>query len=185
MNEGLISKRYARALLEFSAERGEDRNLYARMRTLSKNIAASHRFREALVNPVVSLQDKMQLIYSASGEGATEASFRRFVAIVLKNHRERLLQNMALSYMELYRRVHRISVVSLVSVKPMSPFALERIRLDVERRTHGSVELDTHVDKSIQGGFIFQIDDLRLDATVAGQLDKVRRQFIQKNRIII
>jgi F-type H+-transporting ATPase subunit delta len=185
MNEGLISKRYARALLEFSTERGEDKGLYERMRSLSRSIAASQRLRDALLTPVLSLRDKTQLVYGAAGEGDMEFSFRRFVAIVVNNHRERLLQNIALGYMQLYRRVHRISVVNLVSVKPMSEYALERIRLDVARRTHGSVELETHVDESIKGGFIFQIDDLRLDASVAGQLEKVRRQFIRKNRIII
>ncbi len=185
MNEGLISKRYAKALLEFSTARGEDKSLYEHMRRLSKSIAASQQLRDALVNPVLSLEDKTQLICVAAGNGAIELSFERFIAMVVKNHREHLLQNMALGYMELYRRVHRISVVNLVSVKPMSGYALERIRLDVERRTHGTVELDTHVDESIRGGFVFQINDLRLDATVAGQLEKVRRQFIQKNRILI
>lgn len=185
MNEGLISKRYAKALLEFSTERGEDKGLYERMRTLSRSLAASQRLRDALDNPVLPLSDKTRLIYAAAGEGKIEHSFERFIAIVARNNREHLMQNMALSYMELYRRTHRISVVNLVSVKPLSEYALQRIKLDVERRTHGTVELDTHVDQSIQGGFIFQIDDLRLDATVAGQLEKVRRQFIQKNRIII
>jgi F0F1-type ATP synthase delta subunit len=27
------------------------------------------------------------------------------------------------------------------------------------------------------GGFIFQIDDFRVDASVAGQLEKIRRQL--------
>ena len=41
------------------------------------------------------------------------------------------------------------------------------------------------VDPSIIGGFIFEIDGLRLDASTAAQLKSVRRQFIEKNRRIV
>lgn len=184
MNEGLISRRYAKAILTYSAERGEDKALYDRMRTLTRNITAVPRLREVLANPVVHREDKANLIYDAAGSNVEE-SFTKFIGLVLDNHRETLLQDIALSYMTMFRRAYRISVVTLTSTVPLSGYILERVKLDVERRTHGTVEFDTHIDESIKGGFIFQIDDLRLDASITGQLERIKQQLIRKNKMIV
>jgi F-type H+-transporting ATPase subunit delta len=41
------------------------------------------------------------------------------------------------------------------------------------------------VDPKILGGFIFEIDDYRLDASVATQFEKIKKQFIEKNKRIV
>ena len=35
------------------------------------------------------------------------------------------------------------------------------------------------------GGFIFTINDLRIDASIRRQLDTLKKQFIEKNRRIV
>lgn len=92
---------------------------------------------------------------------------------------------MALCYQTLYRRLKNISLVRMTSASPMPPQALERIRSMVEKRNRGPVEFLDRTDAALEGGFIFQIDDMRLDASVASQLRNIRKQFIQKNRKLI
>ena len=154
------------------------------MRICDKGFRAVPGLRETLANPMVGRSDKSALLVNAAG-GDVDESFRRFVTLVLENGRETLFHDIALSYMEVYRRAHNIAVVTLVSVEPMSELMLERVRLDVERRIHGRVELETRTDPSLQGGFIFQVGDLRLDASISGQLERIRQQFIKKNRVIV
>jgi F-type H+-transporting ATPase subunit delta len=177
MNNGLISKRYAKALLEFAAARGEDKIMYSSMKLLSESIAATPRLRETLQSPVVPHSDKLELLCSAVGDAAGEA-YRRFMQLALENRREGLLQNIALSYLTLYRRAHRIGCISVASAAPLSESLIGRIKYDVERRIRGTVELDIRVDPSLGGGFIFQIEDFRVDASVAGQLEKIRRNLV-------
>jgi F-type H+-transporting ATPase subunit delta len=126
---------------------------------------------------VVPHNDKLELLCSAVGDMAGEA-YRRFMQLVLENRREGLLQNIALSYLTLYRRVHRIGRISVASAAPLSESLISRIKYDVERRIRGTVELDARVDPSLGGGFIFQIDDFRVDTSVAGQLEKVRKSLL-------
>lgn len=185
MNEGHISKRYAKALLEYASPRGEDAAVYGRMKLLLRSMHAVPRLSEVLHNPVVPFEDKVELLMTASGANEAEQSFRRFVELVLRNERELLLINMAVSYMGLYRLVNRITVVTIHTAVPVSEFVTDRIKRDVMLRTRGPVDMEINVDPSIEGGMIFQINDLRLDASVMGQLEKIRRQFIQKNRIIV
>ena len=63
--------------------------------------------------------------------------------------------------------------------------AEERIHDSASSLLHASMELQTEVDPSIEGGFIFDINDFRLDASIATQLKKVKQQFIDKNRRIV
>lgn len=54
MNEGLIARRYAKALYAYAAERGEEQALYGRMQTLAAALAALPDLSEALRNPTLS-----------------------------------------------------------------------------------------------------------------------------------
>ncbi|MDR0694376.1 MAG: F0F1 ATP synthase subunit delta [Prevotellaceae bacterium] len=185
MNEGHIAKRYAKALLEYAAARGEDTALYDRMKLLSATVAATPHLLETISSPMVPYAGKLQLLCNAAGVTAAEDSYQRVVRLLLENRRENLVRNIALGYVSLYRLARRIGTALLVSAEPLPGAIIERIRRRAEQQTKGKVEIENRIDPSIKGGFIFQINDLRLDASVAGQLEKVRRQFIRKNKIIV
>ena len=55
----------------------------------------------------------------------------------------------------------------------------------IESKTGCKLDLKTEVDPTLIGGFIFEVDDLLLDASVSRQIDIIRRQFIEKNRRIV
>ncbi|MDR1405974.1 MAG: F0F1 ATP synthase subunit delta [Prevotellaceae bacterium] len=184
MNEGHIARRYAKALLDYATAHGEDIALYDRMKLLSGVLATAPHLRKTISSPMVSYADKQQLLCDAAG-AEVEKSYRRFVRLLLENRRENLLRNIALCYIALYRFTRRIGTVLLVSAEPLPGAIIERIRRHAEQQTQGKVEIENRVDASIKGGFIFQIDDRRLDASVAGQLEKVRRLFVRKNKIIV
>lgn len=55
----------------------------------------------------------------------------------------------------------------------------------MSRCTGGEVSLNEKVDDSLIGGFVLQVDDLRIDASVAGQFRRIRNSLVDNdNRII-
>ncbi|MDR2361420.1 MAG: F0F1 ATP synthase subunit delta [Prevotellaceae bacterium] len=184
MNDGHIAKRYAQALIDYATANGEDERLYRQMKSLSEMLTTMPHLKTTLVNPMVAPSDKLQLLRSAVGDETGE-SFHRFAQLVLDNKRESLLTNIALNYISLYRKIHRIGKVVLISVDPLPAAITDRILQNLIAKTYRAVELENRIDKNIKGGFILQIDDWRLDASVAGQLEKIRRQFIRKNKMIV
>ena len=111
--------------------------------------------------------------------------FTRFITLVLKNRRENFLQYICLGFLDLYRKDKHIGVGKLITAVPVSREVWERIHDSASSLLHASMELHTEVDPSIEGGFVFDINDFRLDASIATQLKKVKRQFIDKNRRIV
>ncbi|MDR1381449.1 MAG: F0F1 ATP synthase subunit delta [Tannerella sp.] len=180
MNEGLISIRYAKALYHHASGMGEEAVLYHRMQILEAVLRRTPELKTGMKSPMISAKEKIGLLTNATGKNP-ERSYLDFINLVIANRRSDMLQRITLSYQRLYREKKMISVVHLTSARKLPGEAIERIRLLTEQKTHGKVEFSTHIDPSINGGFIFQLNDIRIDASVRGQLARISRRLTQIN----
>ena len=186
MDIGIVSMRYAKALMEYVKSTGTEETMYAEMRMLTRSFEKHPDLREALDNPILTIREKFALICTAAvGDAPAGREFTRFITLVLKNKREFFLQYIALSFLKLYRNDKHIGVAKLITAVPVSRDVWERIRSSASHLLHAEMELQTEVDPSIEGGFVFDINDFRLDASIATQLKRVKQQFIDKNRRIV
>ena len=96
-----------------------------------------------------------------------------FIALVLKEDRENVIQFMANSYVTLYRKQKNIIRGKLTTAVAVSPATEQKMRQMVEQKTKGTVEFETEVKPDIIGGFILEYDTYRLDASVQSQLRNV------------
>ena len=77
MEVGVLSMRYAKAMIEYAQEKGVEDRLYNEFFTLSHSFRVQPGLREVLDNPVVSVKDKLALICTAAdgnGESAESLS---------------------------------------------------------------------------------------------------------------
>jgi F-type H+-transporting ATPase subunit delta len=177
MNTGLISRRYAKALYEYASERNAEDVLYRRMQILVKEIHSTPKLKAVFRSPMIATVYKRDILAAATGMNP-EPVYLDFVRLVTDNHREQIVVDIALNYQTVYRRKKNISIVNLISAVPMNHNALERIKKQVQQKINGQIEFKTHTDPSLGGGFIFQLNDMRIDASVKGQLEKIRRKLI-------
>lgn len=186
MDIGIVSMRYAKALMVYAEDTKTEEYCYQCIRTLVESFRRHPDLREALDNPVLTTREKYSLICTAAvGSMNVSREFSRFVTLVLKNGRESMLQYICVAFLNLYRSKKHIGVARLVTAVPVSTEVEERIRKSASTTLHARMELHTEVDTSIEGGFIFDINDYRLDASIATQLRRVKQQFIDKNRRIV
>lgn len=184
MDAGIISMRYAKALMSFARENKAEDQVYREMQVLSDNLAKLADLRSAVSNPVLPASEKLSLVCNAAGMKVSE-EFSKFIQLVLKERREKYLQSMSLMYIDLYRKLKNIAIGKLITAWPVSKETEDRMKQMVVRRTRGTVEFETKIDPEIEGGFIFEVGTYRLDASVATQFKRIKRQFIEKNRRIV
>ena len=55
----------------------------------------------------------------------------------------------------------------------------------IKKRTGKTLLLTTDVDESLIGGFVLEVEDRLLDASVSRQLEIIKNQFVEKNRRIV
>lgn len=169
MDIGVISVRYARALLKSAMEAKLEAKVYAEMQMLAESYLRVPELRFTIDNPMLAKDKKETLLVTACGDEPTEFT-RRFVHLVLEEGRESALQFMANSYITLYRQQKNIIRGRLITAAAVSPATELKMRQMVESKTQGTVEFQTEVDPDIIGGFILEYGTYRMDASVRSKL---------------
>ena len=176
MNIGVISVRYARALLKAATDANVEDRVYDEMQTLAKSYIDVPRLRTTIDNPMLPKDKKRQLVITAMGGEVTQLS-EAFAELVLREDRENVLQFMANSYITLYRKQKNIIRGKLTTAVAVSEATEQKMRKMVESKTKGTVEFETEVNPNIIGGFVLEYDTYRLDASVQSQLRQVLTQL--------
>lgn len=176
MDIGVVSARYARALLKFACQQKEEDRVYTEMETLAASYLEVPELRRALDNPGYDAEQKARVLRQAAG-GKVSESTTRFLNLVLKEHRESFLQFMALNYVTLYRELKKVVRVALTTAVPLMEHEEEMLRELVEHKSHEHVDFLSKVDAGLIGGFILDYDTYRLDASVAGELRRISQQL--------
>ncbi|MDD6211489.1 MAG: F0F1 ATP synthase subunit delta [Bacteroidales bacterium] len=178
MNTGIISVRYAKALLAYAKNTGKEEVLYKEMRTLSESFEEFHTLREALENPILRTEKKEMLLITAAGINVSD-QYKRFIQLVLKNKRETMLPLISLIYINLYRKDKNIYTAKLITATRVDKEIEERIARIIESKTKGTVEFQTKEKPEIIGGFVLFMSGYRADASVVSQLNRIRKQLIE------
>lgn len=174
MDLGVISVRYAKALLRGSLALKVEDQVYAEMQALAQSYIKVPALRHTMDNPMLPREQKAQLLKAAAGGKVSDIT-SRFIDLVLQEDREKAAQFIANSYITLYRQQKNITRGKLTTAVPASDEMIEKMQRMVASRTSGTVEFETEVNPDIIGGFILDYDTFRLDASVAGKLRNVKK----------
>lgn len=172
MNEGLIARRYALALLKVAQKHHAEEEIYQKMKLFEQNFISHPDLQKALMNPVLSPKDKEQLLTTAIDIDPGNF-YVRGIRLVIKNHREKYLRAICLMYQKLYRKIYQIDRVRIITATELDGGVVERIKKLVTDRTSKQVEFVRQVDPSIIGGFILRVNFMQLDQSVSGELRKI------------
>ncbi len=172
MDIGVISVRYARALLKSATDQKLEEQVYQDMMTLAKSYVDVPQLRQTIDNPMLAKETKQSLLSTASGSKACPLT-KAFIALVLKEDRENMVQFMANSYVTLYRKQKNVIRGKLTTAARVSAATEQKMRQMVESKTNGTVEFETEVNPDIIGGFILEYDTYRMDASVKSKLNNI------------
>ena len=176
MDLGLISVRYARALLKASLGAKQSELVYKDMASLAENYYHVPALKTTIDNPMLSRQQKKELLSSAAA-GTSCGLTGKFFDLVLKEGRESIMQFIANSFITLYRKHNNLISAKLTTACSIDSATESKMRQLVEGRTNGKVEFKTDVNPNIIGGFILEYDTYRMDASVKSQLCTILSQL--------
>ncbi len=97
MDIGVISVRYARALLKSATDAKIEDAVYTEMQQLAKSYVEVPQLRFTIDNPMLSKDKKEALLLTAAGQEPSNLT-KAFVQLVLKEDRESVMQFIANRY---------------------------------------------------------------------------------------
>ncbi|MEF2597988.1 MAG: F0F1 ATP synthase subunit delta [Bacteroidales bacterium] len=206
MNTGIIATRYATALLKLVDETGSGELVAAQVQVIEKALDEVPDFRRAVDDPAVAAVQKISL-FEASLKDSMAQELHKFLELLIRNGRIGDVRLVLTTFVTEYYRSRHIKRARLVVADPalldpeptpsdpvpvegslrqaQRPALESRLRELIGKETGCELLLETKVDPSLIGGFVFEVEDMILDASVSRQLDVIRHQFIEKNRRIV
>ncbi|MDR2563369.1 MAG: F0F1 ATP synthase subunit delta [Prevotellaceae bacterium] len=178
MTIGILSTRYAKALYSFALERGEENEVYREMKMLAHQLIQVPELQRAIDKPILTGEQKEQLLETAAG-GEISNSSKRFFRLVLQKEENENLRYMAAAYQTVYRKAKNIIYSRYISACEVDDEILKKIKKLISKNYEESVtiELESQVNPELIGGFVLQIDDKKADASVSGELKRMRKNF--------
>lgn len=182
MNDGLIPKRYAKALFKAAGNPATQKQLYGLMKNLASSATEYPGLIQVIRNPYQAVDDKLRLLFTAAGTTAEESPrYADFLELLVRNNRLELVQSIALAYLQLYRQENNIKVVTVTSASQLDATSLERLKKLIQAHLgDASMEFSSSVDPSLTGGFVVTVDNERLDASISNELKQLRLKLLSK-----
>jgi F-type H+-transporting ATPase subunit delta len=179
MDNGRISVRYARALFQTAQQQGCEDAVYDGLTHFAHNyLLAIAQFNEVLGDPIVAQEEKVKLLEMAVGTPMHDC-LKQFIAFVAEQRREDKMFLIALKYMEMYRQKHGILNTQVTTATELPEETFDKIKAFIKETFDADAELEVHIDPSLIGGFILDIEHARMDASVAGQLNALKNKLKQ------
>jgi F-type H+-transporting ATPase subunit delta len=175
MDYNRIAVRYAKALLQAANEEHKAEQIYNDLQLIAEP-AEQADFKAMLNNPVYAVSVKNNIIKNLFSD-KIEALTLRLLYLLVKKNRESLLSAVIRNYAQLYRTQQNISRVELTSAAEIQESFNEEVKQIIEKKFNTRAEITYKQDKALIGGFIIDIDDKQLDASIQSKLQKIKKRL--------
>jgi len=178
-----LAARYAKSLIDLAIEKGQLDAVYKDMLYLDSVCKSSREFVTLLKSPVIRADIKGKIL-TALTEGKISQLTALFNKLLLTKAREFYLPEIVTAFIEQYKVNKGIHTVKLTTATPVSEelkkSILEKIGTDTSWK---NIELETEVKEELIGGFVLEMGDKLVDASIAYDLREIKKQF-QNNDFI-
>lgn len=175
----IVSKRYAKALLNLGHESGMDcmeqygKSLYS----LSEVIEGDKRLLDLFASPIITIDEKKNVILDLLKQVGGGDMERRFCELLADRNRLPLLSIIAFDYKAMLDDVKGIRQGRVTTAIELEDERKLVIISQLESQTGCKLELVFSVDANILGGLILHVGDTVCDASLRAQLDNLRESI--------
>ena len=177
MTNPRVAGRYAKSLIDLAVERNQLEEVRNDIRYLYDLQKASTEFVVLLRSPVIKADKKNQIV-KAITEAQISPLTASFIKLMIDKGREIGLPEIVTAFIEQYNQIKGIEKVKLITAQPVS----EEIRQDILNKFGASnpgkqIDMETAVDEELIGGFVLEFNNNLIDASIARDLNDIRKQF--------
>jgi len=178
MYQSLIATRYAKALFLKAREEDMLEQVTEEIRFVQ---AVFQDYSEVLItlnHPVTYASQKVNILKGLFQEKVHQIVLD-FLLLIARNHREAYFQNIFRNFIDFYNESEGIKTVELITAMAISDDERSDIKQYIKDTFQANkITFTEKVNPELIGGFIIQIDDKLLDASVRKQLDKIRHDLV-------
>lgn len=179
MTESRAASRYVKSLLSLAVEKKALDEVHRDMLLFSHTIDKSRQLELLLLSPVIKHFKKLAVLRQVFA-GKIHPLTLSFFETVTRKNREPLLVQIAREFHNSYNEFKGIGKAHVVTAVPVD----ERLQGEFENLARKftdkkQVELDVTVDPALIGGFILNVGDRQIDASIRNKIKTLKVNFTQ------
>ncbi len=182
MKNQKLAKRYASSLLDLAMEYNKLDSVLSDMKYIGRVIDESRELEVILKSPVIKDFQKIKILQSIFGE-RIDILTNKFIELLIKNSRETHLHEVVYSFVNLYNIQKDIKTAYITTATPLDENNLSKLKEITKLIKAEAVNIVEKVDEQILGGFILNVEDYQIDASVLSQLKEIEREFSRNTYI--
>lgn len=175
MNDSKISVRYARALFQSALEMKILDKVNQDMIFLSE-ICSMPETKEFLHSPIIAPSKKEEIFHKMLGDNVEKITLS-LIDLIVKNGRESFIPAIARVFIHETKTFKGITDSVLTTAVKVDDEIKKQITDLIAKVFHTKVDLKENIDPEIIGGFILQIDDNYIDASLRNKLRKIKKEL--------
>ena len=175
------AKRYSKASLEFAIEKNVSNDVKNDFENILDVISNSLQLNEFLSSPVISSNLKSTILFKVFPDLSEKT--KSIISLLSKNRRLSILDQVAKDFIFRLKKSKGKITATVTSAVPLNESLKTFVSSKAKQMTKLEVEIDNKIDSSIVGGFIINIEDKELNASISNQIESLKRRFISNRNI--
>ena len=172
----VVDRVYASALFEAARERGRLEPVRDELQQVVAAEAEVPELRELLRNPQLDPRARASALEDVLSGG--EELLRNFLLVLADKGRTGALEEIAREFERLIAEHEGIVHAELATAVELSDEEAQTLLRQIEQASGRKVEATRSVDPELIGGIVLQVGSHRLDASVRGRLERLRRDLV-------
>jgi F-type H+-transporting ATPase subunit delta len=171
----VVDRVYARALFDAALEEDRLEPVRDEVAQLAQAVAEVPELRELLRNPQLDPRAKAAALAEVLSGG--EELVRNFVLLLADKGRAGIYEEIAREFERLIAEHEGIVHAELTTAVELSDKEARDLLRQIEQAAGRKVEATRTVDPGLIGGIVLQVGSHRLDASVRGRIERLRREL--------
>jgi F-type H+-transporting ATPase subunit delta len=167
---------YATALFEAARDRGRLEPVRDELAQIVEAEAEVPELRELLRNPQLDPRARASALEDLLSGG--EELLRNFLLVLADKGRTGSLEEIAREFERLNAEHEGVVHAELMTAVELSDEEAQTLLQQIEQASGRKVEATRSVDPDLIGGIVLQVGSHRLDASVRGRLERLRRELV-------
>ncbi|WAC01113.1 ATP synthase F1 subunit delta [Lacinutrix neustonica] len=167
--------RYAKAVLSLANDQNSAEPVNEDMKLIANTIAENEDLSAMLQSPVISASIKKSALHAIFKDINTLTG--NLIETLITNKRIDIFADVASKFNELYDVSKGIESGTVTTAVPLTADLKAKVLAKAKALTGKDVAVENIVDEDILGGFILRVGDLQYNASIANQLNKIKREF--------
>ena len=177
MADARVASRYVRSLLTLAVDQKALEDVHRDMQMFDRVCDSNRDFLVMLRSPIIKHEHKRDILEKLFKKRVHSLTWA-ILDIITRKNRESILPAIADGFHKAYNEHHGIGFASVTSTVPLDAklkAEIEAVAKKLSDRT--KTEIEEKVDPALIGGFILNVGDKQIDASIASRLRALKLSF--------